>query len=1609
MEVSNNDTDTNRKGVDVYTLGGEVSGGGVSRKRKYEGKREEKGEEKRLPILPHSEVDRERRGRKMLEFEIGQSTVEAQIDNGSEVSTVPFLISEGWKSESLWQPTTGKEYSGLHPFGGQYFIPIEEVLEFQIEVGGQRFYHKFHVVDRRIEASVLLGRDFVDRRDVRMKVKAGVETVKVGRGREVEVKRRLEGGEGTYLVQGKLGAQTMGKVTIPPKALEYPVKVRVLPRRQEGELVMLEPILTGAVGRLKGLIVGRTVCRIDVDGCAYIPVTNPRERVTVLKGQTWLAVELDGEKLDEESEVFNLQEAVKEIVSEEIAQCRMVRTDGKEQLEWIKERKIEDKVLGEKYRGLSEEEVKKKLEELGEIRNKVVFGDRCILTAAGRDKMQLVVEDHTLAFSEEGKWAGTVDNCMIPIVDIDTGVAAPKADPPRKLGQFKRKAALDRIRELLEADLIHLSTSEWAAAVVVVVKGGKIRLAIDYRQLNSVTRKDMNRLPPMKEVLAALGGSRYFSVVDISNYFHQFPLTEQAALRTAFLAPDGLLYQWAGMPFGLVNAPAIAARTAALILAGLNWLKCLVYIDDIIIHSRDEESHIGDVAGVLNRVGKAGLKLKLAKCEFGVCEVKYLGYMASNTGLRKDPAKVEAVSNWPRPEKGKDLHTFLAFCGFYRCFIKGFSKRIESLSIYTTSKYREVPVDWTDIRLAAFLDLKNAMCEEVCLAYPDYSVGAGRLVVRTDACPTAIGAVLGQIDCFGRLRPIEFISKTLTSSEMKWHITELEGLAVVWALEKWKGYLEGHKFDLHTDHNALLSLQFKTNPHGRLERWMILLQQFDCTIYHIPGRYMTDADALSRREENPSPSPVITPELEFITDISDCGEMPGYCERTYEEMVRVRPVVGESEVKVESEILEKEVVKCDVEVERNVKVVSESAVVKRVENVVVVESVKQRQKGKRKMDMSRRVEKLGAEMGVERFRKEKGSELVDEEGEKVKVDLVEWNDDIVECNQMGVVEESRARVYAVSVRTKEQRKENMRKKMQMRVDLGEEVEVKEEFEELITREEMIKRQQNDEGIVGEIYRYLVEIRGGVENRKERLSELASSYISVCDIIDDMLVVARDPFGKYGVQRHRVLIFVPDKLQQTILGRSHTTYQSGHPQVDKLYRSVGGRYYWRGMYSMCEKVVRECLVCQAMQGYGKRREGSMQPMTADAPNEQIGLDLIVMPVSSLKYRYILVIVCYFTKYCRAIALEKKNMESIAVAFFLNWLLPYGAPDRIVSDQGTEFVNTLFKRITELAGVVHRVTTPYHPQANGQVESTNKLIVRVIRFIMNRSQDNWDRVLPIAEAAVNTRQHPATLETPFFLWHLREYRLPHQLMVKQPVSQYLHSCQFVHELMSDIDNIYERTRLNILMDKNDRKEYYDSVYGKMRLGFRVGDKVWLYTPKIVEVEGKQGLVREKSKLARTWEGPFRVVKLVGTGPPYNDYCIQFMTGQKLRQVVNVNRLKPYYGEDDDEEKEREPEIVEDKFDVDQEKFVQNRGRYWNVPLYKERPEEDEELESNEFEIERIIDMRRTGRGKNKKIEFRVKWSGYTEKENSWVREDEVEANDILTDFRREWMMEGKKVDF
>ena len=224
----------------------------------------------------------------------------------------------------------------------------------------------------------------------------------------------------------------------------------------------------------------------------------------------------------------------------------------------------------------------------------------------------------------------------------------------RRLPPPRRRVVQELLNDILDKDIIQPSSSPWASPIVLVKKDSSFRFCVDYRKLNEVTHKDAYPLPRIDDTLNTPAGSQWFSTLGLLSGYWQVKVADKDRPKTAFCTTEGL-FEFKVMPFGLCNAPATFQRLMDLVLAGLQWSHCLVYIDDVVILGRNFEEHLQHLQQVFDRLRQAGLKLKPRKCHFLQRKVDYLGHVVSNKGIAPDPAKIEKIASWPVPTSPKDV------------------------------------------------------------------------------------------------------------------------------------------------------------------------------------------------------------------------------------------------------------------------------------------------------------------------------------------------------------------------------------------------------------------------------------------------------------------------------------------------------------------------------------------------------------------------------------------------------------------------------------------------------------------------------------------------------------------------------------------------------------------------------------------------------------------------------------------------------------------------------------------------------------------------------------------------------------------------------------------
>ena len=423
---------------------------------------------------------------------------------------------------------------------------------------------------------------------------------------------------------------------------------------------------------------------------------------------------------------------------------------------------------------------------------------------------------------------------------IDTGDARPIRQVPRRLPLAKREEAEKIVRDMERDGVIEPSKSPWISPVVLVKKkDGTSRFCVDYRLLNSVTKKDSYPLPRIDDTLDTLVGCELFSTLDLKSGYWQVGLARGDREKTAFSIGTGL-WQFTVMPFGLCNAPATFERLMETVLRGLSWETCLVYLDDVIVLGKSMKDHLKNLEQVFQRLREANLKLNPKKCSLFRRKVRFLGHVVSSEGVSVDPEKVAAIREWPVPKDKHDVRSFLGLCTYYRRYVLGFANIAKPLTRLTEDKKIFV---WDSDCTQAFEELKSALSSAPILSYPRPNE---EFILDTDASNFGIGGVLSQIQD-GHERVIGYFSKVLSKPERNYCVTRKELLAVVKSVEHFHKYLYGRRFLLRTDHAALMWLLRFKSPEGQVARWIERLQEYDFTSEHRAGTKHRNADALSRR------------------------------------------------------------------------------------------------------------------------------------------------------------------------------------------------------------------------------------------------------------------------------------------------------------------------------------------------------------------------------------------------------------------------------------------------------------------------------------------------------------------------------------------------------------------------------------------------------------------------------------------------------------------------------------------------------------------------------------------------------------------------------------------
>src|ERR1051325_7910540 len=404
-------------------------------------------------------------------------------------------------------------------------------------------------------------------------------------------------------------------------------------------------------------------------------------------------------------------------------------------------------------------------------------------------------------------------DCAIDLVE-DAELPKPaKAFPMSNTASLELNKHLDA--EIAAGKLRETHSKVAAPCFFVPKKDGGHQLVIDYRKINAITKSDQFPIPLQSDLLDKVRDAKIFSKLDLRSGYNNIRIKKGDKWKTTFRTKNRFL-EYIVMPFGLKNAPAVFQRFTNKIFEDMIDVNVVIYLDDILIYSKDKATHTEDVKKVLQRLKDHNLFLKWSKCSFYVTKVTFIGIVISPDGISMEEEKIKAVKEWPIPKTIKQVQAFLGFANFYRRFLWNFSKMAKPLTSLTQKDYKW---RWGEEEQQGFEGIKKAICMDPVLVHPDPKKP---YFLETDTSGVAMGAVLSQIQSDGYRHPIAFISQSYTAPQRNYDTHGKELLAIITSFKFWRLYLELTKepIEVLTDHKNLIIWRDSDEPWNRRHaRW----------------------------------------------------------------------------------------------------------------------------------------------------------------------------------------------------------------------------------------------------------------------------------------------------------------------------------------------------------------------------------------------------------------------------------------------------------------------------------------------------------------------------------------------------------------------------------------------------------------------------------------------------------------------------------------------------------------------------------------------------------------------------------------------------------------------
>uniref|UniRef100_A0A2N9F532 Integrase catalytic domain-containing protein n=1 Tax=Fagus sylvatica TaxID=28930 RepID=A0A2N9F532_FAGSY len=987
-------------------------------------------------------------------------------------------------------------------------------------------------------------------------------------------------------------------------------------------------------------------------------------------------------------------------------------------------------------------------------------------------------------------------------------------------------------------------------------------------------QKDEFPLPNMDLLIDSAAGHAMFSFMDGFSGYNQIRMSTRDAEKTAFRTPIGNFY-YTVMPFGLKNAGATYQRTMTAMFHDMMHKEIEDYVDDIVVKSKKREDHLGILRKVFDRCRLYKLKMNPLKCAFGVSAGKFLGFLVHNRGIDVDPAKASAIATMKAPTSHKELKSFLGRLSYIRRFIPGLAA---VTAVFTPLMKKGVPFIWSTACQQAFEKIQQIMTKlpTVCAPVPGRPL---RLYLASNS--EAIGGLVAQEDEEGTERPIYYVSRALKDAETRYSGAERACLALIYASQRLRHYFLAHKIQLITKSHPIRSLLHRPVLSGRLAQWLLQLSQYEITTETptaIKSQAIADLLAQFPGEDSSSISHEVPGEIgeALLADLADSTwtlkfDGSSTSSSKYEAYITGLVIAHEMGIK-------------------HLRVIGDS-------NLIICQT-----KGA-KIRYADALATLGSQVSFEGSKVDVTidkrsmpiTDLLREKFKEPNLDAEDWRTPIKAklVAPEGVADLKVLKDYVLIAGD-----------LYRRLPGG-------VLARCVNLQEAAKK-------LTEVHEKCCELRDGISlyRRLQRLgyfwpsmSKEAASLQEQCSFCQhqhesDQIYATfvssdwRTPFLEYLIEN--ILYRRPAKQRlesrnwpqesQTVMKEAHSGECGEHQGKKRLYQlllTLG--YYWPTMKKDTADFVKSCHTCQLQANLIHTHPTSLQNMATPWPFHTWGLDLIgpINPASG-GYIWILVATEYFSKWVEAIPLRKATGAAVANFIREHIITRFGIPHKIISDNGTPFVNKNVREVLEHYRIKHRRSTPYYPQGNGQAEATNRMLLRILSKMVFDYGKGWSSHLADTLWAYRGSTKTATGFTPFSLVYGTDAISPTELLVPSP--RILHGMDLEADAdicaearVADLEGLEEARELAQARSLRYHQKLADAY--EKTLQTRIFAKGQMVLKTVDHV--RRGLP-SPSKFAPNWEGPYLIREAYDSGY----YKLSTADGTTLADPINGKWLKRYY---------------------------------------------------------------------------------------------------------------------